>query len=62
MPAKQGWRKRHAIQIVAQLPENTQDALMVLDLARELVERFLVDAQPARPMEVALFPASVNSR
>jgi hypothetical protein len=35
------WHKRHAIQIVAQLPENKNDALKVLAYAKELVEEFL---------------------
>lgn len=35
------WQRRHAIQIVAQLPEGIDDALLVLELARELVETFL---------------------
>lgn len=36
--------KRHAIQIVAQLPEDTAEAEMVLEQARRLVREFL--AQP----------------
>ncbi len=39
--------RRHAIQVVAALPECSEDALMVLDLARQLVEGFL--SQPAHP-------------
>jgi hypothetical protein len=35
------WQRRHAIQIVAQLPEKSEDALMVLELAKELVQGFL---------------------
>src|SRR4051812_44242304 len=35
------WQRRMAIQIAAQLPEDTEDALMVLELTRELVETFL---------------------
>jgi hypothetical protein len=37
----QAWHRRHAIQIAAALPETREDALMVLELARELVESFL---------------------
>lgn len=39
------WHKRHALNLVAQLPETTEDALQILDLARKLVEEFL--AAPA---------------
>lgn len=35
------WQRRHAIQIVAQLPEKYEDALMVLQLAKDLVQGFL---------------------
>jgi hypothetical protein len=42
------WRRRHALQIVAQLPENHDDAIAVLELAKELVNGFLAgeDEQP----------------
>jgi hypothetical protein len=43
----EAWHRRHAIQIAAALPETPEDALMVLELARELVERFLY--APERP-------------
>ncbi len=46
------WQRRHAIQIAAALPENREDALMVLELARDLVESFLYAAQrPDEPLE-----------
>lgn len=35
------WRRRHAIQIAAQLPESIDDALIVLEFTREIVESFL---------------------
>jgi hypothetical protein len=43
---QEAWHRRHAVQIVAALPEEPGDALMVLELAKQLVENFLVD-QPA---------------
>ncbi len=33
--------RRHAIQIVAQLPENQNEALTVLNFCRELIQGFL---------------------
>jgi hypothetical protein len=39
------WHRRHAIQIAAALPETREDALLVLDLARRLVEEYLCPAQ-----------------
>ena len=45
------WHRRHAIQIVAALPEASEDALVVLELARELVEGFLSGNQPAVPLD-----------
>ena len=43
------WHRRHAIQIVSALPESTEDALLVLDLAKQLVEGFLADPQRSAP-------------
>lgn len=43
------WRRRHAIQIVAQLPESRADALAVLAFARELVDGFLAAREPDVP-------------
>lgn len=45
---QEAWHRRHAIQIVAALPEEPCDALMVLELAKRLVEDFLA-VQPAAP-------------
>jgi hypothetical protein len=45
----EAWHRRHAIQIAAALPETREDALIVLDLARELVERFLYAPQRPEP-------------
>jgi hypothetical protein len=41
----EAWHRRHAIQIAAALPETREDALLVLDLARRLVEEYLCPAQ-----------------
>lgn len=64
--ADHNWRRRHAIQIAAQLPESPEDALVVLELARELVEGFLQGRQARAPLPVpapvVAFPASANSR
>jgi len=46
-PEESAWHRRHAIQIAAALPETIDDALIVLDLARQLVEGFL--SGPQRP-------------
>lgn len=37
------WHKRHAVHLVAQLPENAADALIILAAATEFVEKFLVE-------------------
>lgn len=48
----EAWHRRHAIQIAAALPETREDALAVLELARELVEAFLFAPQlAAEPLE-----------
>jgi hypothetical protein len=43
------WHRRHAIQIAAALPETTEDAEIVLELARELVIGFMRQAAGQRP-------------
>lgn len=65
MGMQEGWQRRHAIQIVAQLPENTADALLVLEFAKELVERFLAPGDQRLRLvssaDVTAFPAASNS-
>lgn len=41
-----GWQRRQAVQITAMLPEDTNNALLVLELAMELVTGFLSKGQP----------------
>jgi len=60
MPDDHNWRKRHAVQIVAQLPEGIADARAVLALARELVEGFLANDQERA--EILPFAVSASSR
>ncbi len=62
MNNNQGWQRRHAIQIVAQLPEDTNDALAVLRFARELVEGFLSEPQRGPVAEVTSISAATSSR
>jgi hypothetical protein len=45
----EAWHRRHAIQIAAALPETVEDALIVLELAKQLVERFLYAPQRPEP-------------
>jgi hypothetical protein len=56
------WHRRHAVQIVAQLPEDTKDAVQVLELAKDLVEGFLIDRQPRlRSGAIVVLAAASNS-
>jgi hypothetical protein len=41
MNKRNTWLRRHAVQLAAQLPEDAEQALAVLDFARILVETFL---------------------
>ena len=41
----EAWHRRHAIQIAAALPEDRENALLVLELTRELVDSFLYAPQ-----------------
>jgi hypothetical protein len=62
----EAWHRRHAIQIAAALPETREDALIVLDLARELIESFLYrrpeppGGERVRGLVVSLKPAPVE--
>lgn len=62
MAEDHNWRRRHAIQIAAQLPEAPEDALVVLELAKQLVETFLLEGQPRLSPAIVVFPASTSSR
>ena len=44
-----GWARRHAVQIVSALPDDAGEALLVLELARELVSGFMVGRPLQRP-------------
>lgn len=63
----ENWHRRQAIQLAAQLPEDAKDALIVLELTKELVEVFLKGSQEPLDRErpapgILAFPASVSSR
>jgi lipase chaperone LimK len=55
------WHRRQAMVLAGQLPENTEDALLILQAVQELVETFLIahDEAPARkPSNVLPFSAA----
>ena len=59
------WQRRQALQIAAMLPDNPDDALLVLGYARVLVERYLQSAAtPGTEGNHAVvdFPDSATSR
>ncbi len=45
-PGDEMWLRRQAIQVAAQLPEKREDALRVLEYARDLVTEFLMKTRP----------------
>jgi hypothetical protein len=56
------WHKRHALQIVAQLPEKGCDALEVLRQAEVLVRNFLLsDQAPRRALKLGSSDESAES-
>lgn len=55
------WRKRHAIQIAAQLPQAQDDALAILAYARSLVEEFMT-APETREGARAKAPSRTHKR
>ncbi|KRR22279.1 hypothetical protein CQ13_29770 [Bradyrhizobium retamae] len=43
------WHRRHAVILASQLPDNIEDARLVLDAVREVVEGFLAAALQQKP-------------
>lgn len=54
--------RRQAIMIVSQLPDNTAEALTVLDYARNLVTEFLDEPSAGTSAKFKTFPAPSNHR
>jgi hypothetical protein len=54
------WHRRHAIALAGQLPDNTADALLVIEALKELVDTFLSveDEEPRQAANVLPFGAS----
>jgi len=48
MAKEESWHRRQAVMLASQLPEETEDALLVLRLATQLVTDFLTVDQPER--------------
>lgn len=42
------WHRRHAIQLASQLPEGTEDAMIILRLMTQLVTDFLDAPEPTQ--------------
>jgi hypothetical protein len=41
------WQKRHALQIASQLPDNPDDARLVLQLAKDIIDRLYAPSPSA---------------
>ena len=46
MAKEEAWHRRHAIHIASELPDQPEDALIVLRLATQLVTGFLAEPEP----------------
>ena len=55
-PSEVDWRRRHALNMAGMLPEKIEDALVILELLREIVVTFLhVDVpEPEKAQVVTL--------
>ena len=59
MPKYEGWHRRHAVQLDAQLPDDPNDARMILELVQQLVDGFLSGEGPhSAPVLAFSAPAS----
>jgi len=47
------WQKRHALQIASQLPDNPDDARLVLQLAKEIIDGLYGSSDAAGVVEHA---------
>jgi hypothetical protein len=45
---EEAWHRRHAIMLASQLPENTEDGLIILRLAMQIVTDFLMQSGEAQ--------------
>ena len=55
-PKVETWHRRHAVMLASQLPECTDDALIILRLTAQLVTDFLTQADEAqKPTPVVAF-------
>jgi hypothetical protein len=52
----EAWHRRHAIMLASQLPECTDDALIILRLTTQLVTSFLMQfrMRPKSPLRLSL--------
>lgn len=58
MNGEKSWHRRQAVQLAAQLPEATADALHVLEAMRRLVIDFMEMERGSQAEVLALVPAS----
>ena len=54
----EAWKRRHALQLAAQLPDDPADALDVLRYTRQLVEDYLCDGPKPEGCTVRLVRGS----
>lgn len=59
MPEDVRWRRRRALEVVSQLPEDPSDALFVLELARSLIENWLIEKAPCEAAPPQVIPLRV---
>lgn len=54
------WQKRHAAALLSQLPDDRENALLVLEYARELVEYIYKETSRPRLAVIGPFVSSVS--
>jgi hypothetical protein len=62
MTNNEAWHRRHAIHIVSELPDDYQDAIAVLRLAIEVVEKFLIPDVPQPAREAVFLLSAARKR
>jgi hypothetical protein len=44
----EAWHRRHAVTLASQLPDSTEDSVIILRLMQQLVTEFLTNPEPTR--------------
>jgi hypothetical protein len=50
MAKEEAWHRRHAVQLASQLPDDPEDAALIIAAVRRLLDGFLTDEAVQKPL------------